>query len=764
MNLTCPGTRGGAALLGVVLASSALGQEIERPVSAEATTILPPVSVTAAPGDTFPTPPSFNVENRGGQPVTTLGADRYENQPAFSIGEILRQSPGVSVKQGNGPRDVGISIRGSNARVGFGIRNIQVFEDGFPLTQPDGLSRTDITDPHAYSSIDVFRGPSSAMFGNYATGGAINFHMRAGSAIRGVELGSDFGSFGYFNEYLPIGDQIGDYEYSFFTSHIRGNGFQPNSSFTTTTGDILASYTPTLDDKITVKVIDNYVGTALPIRLSLNQFNLNPFQRGCLTPTSRSGCASVNLFANGVAGATVAQTASQAGLGRQDQRTILGVRWDHNLDAQTTWETQYVYDNKDINQPTGTTAALGDQPASNLMSSIIQRGSFLGLPDIRFAQAFFNYVHVANDTYNVAPGGDGKLGALTSYFWGHQYGTGARGQEEVLFAPGWSALAGVGVEYTNLQALNTINTFASPAATPIGTPTSVLRTYVNAAPEAGLRYRPSDEWVLRGRVATGYGTPQVSNLFVTPQGVAGNNTQLQTQTNLGFDLGADWTIANTLQFSITGFYELFHNEFVTQSPGAGLLSFTSNVPASTHRGIEIGADWRPSPGWWMLLAYTYDDQFYTNYIEQLSAGSRIARFNRAGNRIPGVEPNNLFARLAYDQPYGPFAGLGFFIETYWRSPFYMDNANLIKAPGWAMFNLDFHYDLSASESNPRAFGIFFEIQNLFNTTYIASANNVSDSISATTGLQNPASVVANATGSIYAAAPRAFFGGIKIRF
>ena len=33
-----------------------------------------------------------------------------------------------------------------------------------------------------------------------------------------------------------------------------------------------------------------------------------------------------------------------------------------------------------------------------------------------------------------------------------------------------------------------------------------------------------------------------------------------------------------------------------------------------------------------------------------------------------------------------------------------------------------------------------------------------------TGLQNPASVVANATGSIYAAAPRAFFGGLKIRF
>jgi iron complex outermembrane receptor protein len=545
---------------------------------------------------------------------------------------------------------------------------------------------------------------------------------------------------------------------------VRGDGFQPNSSFTTTTGNILASYTPTLDDKITVKVIDNYLGTALPIRLSLNQFNLSPFQRGCLTPFSRSGCASVNLFANGLSGATLAQTASQAGLGRQDQRTILGARWEHNFDAQTTWQTQYVYDNKDINQPTGATAALGDQPASNLMSGVTQRGSFFGLPATHFAQVFFNYVHLSNDTYNVAPGGNARLGALTSYFWGHQYGAGARGREEVQFAPGWTGLVGLGVEYTDLQALNTINTFPGVGAAAIASSTFVTRNYLNAAPEAALLYRPTDEWLLRGRVATGYGTPQASNLFLTPQGVAGNNTQLQTQTNLGFDLGADWTIANTLDFSITGFYELFHNEFVTQSPGAGLQAFTFNAPGSTHRGIEIGADWRPVPGWRMLLSYTYDDQLYTNYVEQLSAGSRTATFNRTGNKIPGVAPNELFARLAYDQPYGILAGLGAFIETYWRASFFMDNANLIKAPGYALVNLDLHYDLSASEANPKNFRIYFEIQNLFNTTYIASANNVSDSINQTTGLQNPASVVANAGGSIYAGAPRAFIGGVRMRF
>jgi outer membrane receptor protein involved in Fe transport len=96
-------------------------------------------------------------------------------------------------------------FRGSNARNGFAIRNIVVLEDGFPVTQPDGLSRTDLMDPHAYGGVDVYRGPSSAMFGNYATGGAINFRLWRGGEINGARFGSEGGSFGYLNNYAIIG-------------------------------------------------------------------------------------------------------------------------------------------------------------------------------------------------------------------------------------------------------------------------------------------------------------------------------------------------------------------------------------------------------------------------------------------------------------------------------------------------------------------------------------------------------------------------------
>jgi iron complex outermembrane receptor protein len=291
----------------------------------------------------------------------------------------------------------------------------------------------------------------------------------------------------------------------------------------------------------------------------------------------------------------------------------------------------------------------------------------------------------------------------------------------------------------------------------------VQRYFLNGAYEAALRYRPDPAWEFHVRGASAYGTPQASNLFVTPQGLTGNNSQLKTQTNQGVDIGADWSPDASFTGSVTGFYEFFTNELVTQSPGASLQSFTFNAPASEHRGVEVNADWRPLAGVLARVAYTYDDQYYTNYVERLSAGTKSTTFNRDGNAIPGVQRNFLVARLGYDQPSGPLAGLGAFVEYSWRGGFFMDNANLLEAPGYHLVNLNLHYDPDISFAFVKGFSLFFEVENIFDKIYVASANNVSDSINSATGLQNPASVVAGATGSIYAGAPRTFVGGLRIK-
>src|ERR1700739_2099412 len=233
-----------------------------------------------------------------GQTATTIDRTQWDNRPAFTVGDVLSESPGISVKEGNGPRDIGISIRGSNARNGFGIRNLVIFNDGFPVTQPDGLSRTDLIDPRAYAAIDVIRGPSSALYGNYATGGALNFQTRPGGTINGIEYGTEGGSFGYLNNYVTAGQKVGNFEASLFASDARGDGFIQNSWFNTQTVNFLATLKATPDDRLTFKLINNDLFTRLPIRLSLNQYYQNPFQNGCEVPGTL-GCGTVSLFNNG---------------------------------------------------------------------------------------------------------------------------------------------------------------------------------------------------------------------------------------------------------------------------------------------------------------------------------------------------------------------------------------------------------------------------------------------------------------------------------
>ena len=157
--------------------------------------------VVAPPGAALPA-----IERPVGQVVTAVGREgTIANRPATSIGTVLLDSPGVTLRQGNGGRDVVISIRGNNARSTGVTRNMVVLEDGFPVTQPDGASRFDLVDPRAYARIDVFRGPQSALFGNYATGGALAFRTRTGREIDGVEVGTDAGSFGYLSNSFTVG-------------------------------------------------------------------------------------------------------------------------------------------------------------------------------------------------------------------------------------------------------------------------------------------------------------------------------------------------------------------------------------------------------------------------------------------------------------------------------------------------------------------------------------------------------------------------------
>ena len=708
----------------------------------------PSAAVASVPG----------ASGAGAQAAAGVDMTRFESAPVFSVTDILHEVPGVSLKQGNGPRDMGISIRGSNARNGFGIRNIVILDDGFPVTQPDGLSRSDLIDPHAYAGVDVWRGPSSALFGNYATGGAINFRTFPGGAIDGVEYGIDVGSFNYLNNYAIGGKRGENWEASVFTSDVRGDGYFGYSAFDTQTVNALMTWKPSPTDTFTFKFINNNTDTELPFRMTLNQFKQNPFQKGCETAaTAAVGCVTTNFSATG-SGTTVKQTAEEAGANRDDRRTIGGFRWEHAFDAATTGQVQVVVDDRNISQPTGATSAVGDYLSYNVSTGITNRSVFAGLPTLSYLGAYWNYLPVDGKTYNVAPGGNARLGLLQSEIIGSTTNFGVRAREEVRVATDVAVIAGAAVERTSLDGGQTSFKYNANGRLMSTTIYSADRQMTNVAPELGVLYTPSREWQWRARVASGYGTPQFSNLFIGSDGQPGNNTDLKSQTNVGIDVGGDWTPAPGVTLSVTGFYEFFKNEIVSQAPaGNSGSSFSFNAPASEHRGVEVAADFAITDGLRLTTSFLHNDQYYTDYSELLAGASKTD--SRDGNKIPGVSPNEATARLSYDFTYGHFKGIGAFVEYEWHDGFFMENANLLKAPGYDLVNLNVHYNTEFSSGPVRSLMAYFEIRNIFDETYISSANNITDKVGSTA-----TTLADTGTGSIYAGAPRTFFTGMKVRF
>lgn len=726
----------------------------------------PPAAAPVHGDEIFVTSKALSLTTRvSGQTVTTVDAAAFRNTPATTIADIVRLSPGIAVTQGNGPRDVSVSVRGSNARNAFGARNLQVFEDDFPVTQPDGLARFDLTDPHAYGAVDVVRGPSSARYGNYALGGAVNFRTRAGRDINGIEAGFDAGGDGFANLYATIGDGNAAHDIAVFGSYVRGDGATGHTGYETGTLNALARFELGANDRVAVKLIYNEGDFRLSTRLSYNQYLANPYQQGCkAAATAAPGCGTVSVLVNGVNGARIAQTADEGDLARNDRRTIIGTRYEHDLGPNTTWRTQATFDSRVVNQPTSATPFKGTLDSYNLTSDITHRGSIAGMAATSFVGVFYNYLDNQSYSFNKTPAGRNGFGALTQTVFGDVRNLGARAREELQLTPKLQLIAGIGAERSILDVRQTAYSYPV-AASPVLLYIPANRHFTNVAPEAALFWQAVDAVRLHARVGTGYGIPQAGNLFVTSAGVAGNNTSLKAQRNTGVDLGAEVALGSNFKAELTGYYEWFTNELVSQSAGVNLLAYTSNVPRSVHRGVELGFSWRPLPavlpGAKLDASYSYNDQYYTDFSERLTAGSVSTVLNRNGKAIPGVVPNFLNVRGGYDQPAGPLRGLGGFAELTWRDRFFADNGNLLAIPGATLVNINLHYDPPRGAGRLR---FYASVQNLFDVTYVGSASIIANSLNAATGAENRASVLANTTGAVYAGQPRTVYAGVKARF
>lgn len=100
--------------------------------------------------------------------VMSSDLQRFSNT---SLVSSVNNIPGIRMEE-RSPGSYRFSIRGSSLRSPFGVRNVKVYWNELPLTDPGGNTYLNQLDANAINQIEIIKGPGSSLYGA-GTGGVI---------------------------------------------------------------------------------------------------------------------------------------------------------------------------------------------------------------------------------------------------------------------------------------------------------------------------------------------------------------------------------------------------------------------------------------------------------------------------------------------------------------------------------------------------------------------------------------------------------------
>lgn len=102
------------------------------------------------------------------QAVTTISSNEIESRSATSLNQILRYAPGVTTENKGGAVTMydNYTIRG--------FSSYQSYYDGLVLQYLTGWNLQPQIDPFALEQVEVFKGPTSVLYGSMPPGGMVN--------------------------------------------------------------------------------------------------------------------------------------------------------------------------------------------------------------------------------------------------------------------------------------------------------------------------------------------------------------------------------------------------------------------------------------------------------------------------------------------------------------------------------------------------------------------------------------------------------------
>lgn len=640
--------------------------------------------VTAAPTTVseLDTPAAVSVVN---------GDEMRQAAPRVNLSESLGAVPGLQVQnRQNYAQDLQLSIRGFGSRSTYGVRGLRIYVDGIPATMPDGQGQTSNIDIGSVDTIEVLRGPFSALYGN-SSGGVINVTSQTGTQPPTVEASSYYGSFGTWHYGMKAtgavgdGSHAGDVDYTVSTNRFTTHGYRDHSGARKNLANA----------RLGVRIND-----VSKLTLLLNSVDIKANDAGGLTADEWRD------------NPRQSPRGDQYNTRKNTRQTQAGLRYERQLSAQDDLSVMMYAGERETTQFQSIPRAPQLKPShaggvidltrhyQGIDTRLTHRGELLvpvtltaGLDYENMSErrkGYENFVMV-----NGAPQ-YGEQGALRRNERNLMWNVDPYLQTQWQLTDKLSLDAGV--RYSSVW-FDSNDYYITPG----NGDDSGDASYHKWLPAGSLKYALTDAWNVYLSAGRGFETPTINELSYRSDNQSGLNFGLKPSTNDTVEIGSKTRIGNGL-FTAALFQTNTDNEIVVDSSSGGRTSY-KNAGKTRRQGMELGLDQQFGESWRLKAAWTWLDATYrTNVCDDASCN---------GNRIPGIARNMGYASFGYQPEQGWYAGS----DIRYMSDIMANDENTVKAPSWTVVGLTTGYKWSYGRMDMDLFG---RIDNLFDREYVGS--------------------------------------------
>ncbi len=618
--------------------------------------------------------------------------DIQDGQLQMTLSESLIRIPGITAQnRTQSAQDPQISSRGFGSRSSFGVRGVRVYVDGIPLTMPDGQGQPGVVDISAIRSIEVMRGPFSALYGN-SSGGIIQLLTK--NAPETPEIGGTvmFGSYDTKRQILEAAGDADGVEYLLNFSNFETDGYRDHSAADKQQATAKFKLNITEETKLTTLV--------------------NWFDQDAQDPL---GLTRVDAFTNPK---SVPNSALSANTRVSRSHAQVGFNLEHAFNAQNKINlVSYVGTRENLQY-----LSISATSAAGRASEISRE--FWG-SDLRWD----NNGEVLGKKYNISLGvnygksSDDRLDI--NAFNGEKRPPAFAGrlnrQEENIstnfdrYIQGKLSAtnnvdihAGIRRTKVNLRINDDFTTGASSNGDNSG---SV--SYNKTTPVIGAIWKVNPQLNLYANYGKGFETPTFIEAGFNSTAInATPNLSLKPSESENFEIGAKAFVADNTLANLTFYYVNTNDEIVTSLSENGRNVFT-NAGKTKRTGIEFSVDSSFDNNISTFFSYTLlNAKFEDSY--SFRPTPTTFRTVDADNRIPGTYRSQIYAEVAWK-----YAPLGFSVALEGRhnGKTYVDDINSDTTPSYTIFNLRAGFEQVLASWH---FKEYLRVENMFDKEYIGS--------------------------------------------